>query len=156
MENYPDPTYPETQFEENKRPGFLTFLCILTFIGSGLSLLTQLLMPVTAPMTLEYMQGTSFADMPGVLDAYEQLVAMPVWQFYMMAFFYATSLIGAIYMLKMKRIGFHIYAISQLLILAAYQFVIGGELKPRPMSLFFTLLFIGLYAIYYRKYTSEL
>jgi hypothetical protein len=57
-------------------------------------------------------------------------------------------------MLKMKRIGFHIYALSQLIILAMSQFIFGGNMKPKISDLLFTLLFIGLYAIYYKRFTS--
>jgi len=154
MENYIDPIPYENPMEENKRPGFLTFLCVLTFIGSGMSLLTNLVLPMVAPIVLDYLRGTSFADAPGVMEQYEQMATTPVWQFYIAAFFCATSLLGAIYMLKMKKIGFHIYAISQLLILAVSQFLLGGRLKPGYFDLFITLLFIGLYAIYYKKFTS--
>jgi hypothetical protein len=154
MENNYEPFPYENSLEENKRPGFLTFLCVLTFIGSGFSLLSQLLMPVIAPISLEFFQGSSFASAPGLLEQYEQLVTTPVWQFYMTAFFYATSIIGAIYMLKMKKIGFHIYTIAQLAILSISQFIMGGSLKPGVANLFLTLLFIGLYAIYYKKFTG--
>jgi hypothetical protein len=54
----------------------------------------------------------------------------------------------------MNRIGFHIYTISQLVILAISQFVFGGNMKPKISDLLFTLLFIGLYAIYYKRFTS--
>ncbi|MCL2247574.1 MAG: hypothetical protein FWC10_10805 [Lentimicrobiaceae bacterium] len=153
MDNYTYTPY-ENPFEENKRPGFLTFLCVLTFIGSGLSLLSNLFSPLVAPMTLEVLKGTTWGSVPGMLDTYEQIMATPVWQFYLLAFFCATSILGAVYMLKMKKIGFHIYAISQLVQLFIGQFLIGDNFKPTLFSLFITLLFIGLYFIYYKKMTA--
>jgi hypothetical protein len=154
MENNYEPNVFENQIEENKRPGFLTFLCVLTFMGSGFSLLIHLLMPIMAPMALEFLKESSFANVPGILEPYEQFMVTPIWKFYMVAFFCATSIIGAIYMLKMKKIGFHIYAVSQLVLLATSLFIFGGSLKPGYTDLFFTILFIGLYAIYYKKFTA--
>ncbi|MCL1850225.1 MAG: hypothetical protein FWF70_02295 [Bacteroidetes bacterium] len=154
MENYTAPTCFQEPFEENKRPGFLTFLCILTFIGSGLSLLTNLLMPVFAPALLDMLRNSSATLPPNVLDIYEQTAATPIWKFYLLAFFCATSLLGAIYMLKMKRIGFHIYAISQLVQMGIGHFIIGGYYKPSFFGIFITVLFIGLYTIYYKKFTG--
>jgi hypothetical protein len=154
MENINEYTPYENPFEEKKRPGFLTFLCILTFIGSGFSLLSNLLMPIIAPIGLEFLQGSSLGDTPGVIEQYEQMVATPVWKFYLTAIFCATSVLGAVYMLKMKRIGFHLYAVAQFAILAVSQFLFGGNLQPKISDLIITLLFIGLYAIYYKKYTG--
>jgi len=154
MENFNEYNPYENPFEEKTRPGFLTFLCVLTFIGSGFSLLSQLLSPIMIPFVLEYFQGSAFGSTPGVLESYEQMAATPVWKFYLTALFCATSILGAIYMLKMKKIGFHIYAVSQLAILAASQFLFGGYLQPKISDLVVTLLFIGLYAIYYKKFTD--
>jgi hypothetical protein len=149
MENYND-NY-ETQFEENKRPSFLTFLCILTFIGSGLSLLTNLFAPIFASSLVEIVRQSAFQEAAGV---YEQMAATPIWQFYLLALFCATSILGAIYMLKMKKIGFHIYVISQIAQMCIGQFIIGGSYTPKVFGLLLTLLFIGLYAIYYKKFTA--
>jgi hypothetical protein len=154
MENQYEYNPYEQQFETKKRPGFLTFLCVLTFIGSGFSLLTNLIAPITAPMALEFVKGSSFSTVPGVVEAYEQIIETPVWHFYLVAFFCAISIFGAIYMLKMKKIGFHLYLIAQLSILALSQFVFGSALKPKISDLIITLLFIGLYAIFYKKFTS--
>jgi len=154
MDHYTAPDLYENQFEENKRPGFLTFLCILTFIGSGLSLLSHLLSPIVAPLALEIMRESSFASIPGMIEAYEQILEVPVWQFYVFAFCSATSIIGAVYMMKMKKIGFHLYTIAQLAILFISQFVVGGNLKPKISDLLITLVFIGLYAMYYKKFVS--
>jgi hypothetical protein len=152
MENNYETPYYEELFEENKRPGFLTFLCVLTFIGSGWYLLTYLLMPVFAPTFLEILRNSAASLPPNTLDVYEQMVASPIWQFYLFAFFFATSIFGAVYMLKMKKIGYHIYVISQLAQICIGQFIIGGTFKPGYFGLFLTALFIGLYAIYYKKF----
>jgi len=155
MENYNE--HYEDYFEENKRPGFLTLLCILTFIGSGYWLLFNLFVPASISTMLEIMHNTpsfsSGAFAEGI-QTFEQIAVTPIWQFYLLAFFCTTSILGAIYMLKMKTIGFHIYVISQLAQMCIGQFLIGGNFKPNISSLFITLLFIGLYSIYYKKFTA--
>jgi hypothetical protein len=154
MENNYAPDYYDNRFEENKRPGFLTFLCVLTFIGSGIVLLVYLITPVFVPTVLEMMRNSSATLPPNSLDLYEQMAITPVWKFYMLALFSATAILGAIYMMKMKKIGFHIYTISQLAQMATGHFLIGGNYKVSYFSLFITALFIGLYAIYYKKFTN--
>ena len=152
MENYTDPVYYENQFEENKRPGFLTFLCVLTFIVSGLMLLCYLIVPVFASTLVEMMRQS--APPAGTLEVYEQMAEMPIWHFCLLALLNATAILGAVYMLKMKTIGFHIYTVSKLVQLCVLQFLIGGSFQPKITGLIITCLFIGLYAIYYKKFTG--
>ena len=154
MENNYEQPYYEDQFEENKRPGFLTFLCVLTFIGSGFALLSNLVVPIFAPTLLDILRGSSASLPAGTFETYEQMASTPIWQFCLLAFFCATSIIGAVYMLKMKRIGFHVYVISQLAQMAIGQFVIGGSFTFSYFGLLITLLFIGLYAMYYKKFSA--
>jgi ABC-type proline/glycine betaine transport system permease subunit len=154
MENQYEYNPYEQPFEENKRPGFLTFLCVLTFIGSGFSLLTYLITPMFAQTFVDILRSSTAQIQPNVIEMYEQMAITPIWQFYMLALFCATSIMGAIYMLKMKKIGFHIYVISQLAQMAIGQFIIGGTYKPKWFGIFLTALFIGLYAIYYKSFTN--
>ena len=150
MENYNE--YYENPFEEKKRPGFLTFLCVLTFIGSGISLLSNLTSPVLAPIVIEALHSSPLFS--AGIEVYEQILVTPVWQFYFLAFFCATSIIGAVYMLKMKKIGFHIYVVSQLAQMCIGMFLIGGLFKPTMFSLLITVMFISLYGMYYKRFTA--
>ena len=151
MENYSNPIPYENPMEENKRPGFLTFLCVLTFIGSGSALLSNLITPMFLPLFVDAVRDNAmFANL---IEIYEKMLEIPIWQYYFLAIFCATAILGAIYMLKMKKIGFHIYAISQIAQMAIGQFLMGGSFKINYFSGFVTLLFIGLYASYYKKFT---
>jgi len=150
MENFNE--YYENPFEEKKRPGFLTFLCVLTFIGSGMSLLSNLISPVFAPMVIEMLHSSPL--FPGGAEIYEQMLETPIWHFYLLAFFCATSILGAVYMLKMKRIGFHIYVISQLAQMCIGMFLIGGLFKPTVFSVLVAVMFISLYGMYYKQFTA--
>ena len=152
MENQYNYNPYEQPFEEKKRPAFLTFLCILTFIGAGISLLSYLIMPAFAATLVDMLRNSNVPE--EVIQVYEQIAITPVWQFYLLALFCATSIMGAVYMLKTKKIGFHIYVISQLAQMAIGQFIIGGSYQPKWSGIFFTALFIGLYAIYYKNFTG--
>jgi hypothetical protein len=154
MENQYEYNPYEQPFEEDKRPGFLTFLCVLTFIGSGFWLLVNLIVPMFAQTVVDMLRSSTASVPPNAIGIYEQMAATPIWQFYLLALFCATSIMGAIYMLKMKKIGFHIYVVSQLAQIAIGQFIIGGNYQPKWQGIFFTALFISLYAIYYKKYTA--
>ncbi len=94
----------QVQEQENKRPTFLTVLCILTFIGSGLGTLTYLLMTVGMGSLMSYLGsfgggalggGTAFFGVGTVLAA--------------------ASLYGAIMMWKLKKMGFYIYAAANVI-----------------------------------------
>jgi len=152
MDNFNETNYYDP-FEEKKRPGFLTFLCVLTFIGSGSALLSNLITPPVLPIVVEALRNSS-SIFTNFIEIYEQMLVVPVWQYYFLAFFCATAILGAVYMLKMKRIGFHIYAVSQVAQICIGQFVMGGPFKPNLLSLCGTILFIGLYSIYYKKFTD--
>lgn len=110
------------------RPGMLTALCILIFIGSGLNLLFSLLL-----LVLSGTISALLADIPGFGEA---MAALPVWELILLVLLAATSLYGAIAMWKLKKMGFYIYAGAQVIMLAISFGILG---------LIFTVLFIVLY-----------
>ena len=94
--------------QENKRPVFLTVLCILTFVGSGLSLLFALIGLVAAGAIESF--ASSIPGMPemgdvGILQQIIRIVLL------------GGSLFGAIMMLKLKKLGFYLYAVANIAIL---------------------------------------
>ncbi|HRN43004.1 MAG TPA: hypothetical protein PK649_13165 [Vicingus sp.] len=88
----------ETTQSSGTRPGFLTVLCILTFIGSGLGTLFMLLATIG--------MGTLLANIPG-MDA---LMGGGTAYFAISTLISAATLYGAIQMWKLKKMGFFIYA----------------------------------------------
>ena len=121
------------------RSSVLTFLCILTFIGSGLGTFT---------MTMVYL---SYDD---VLLAYEDLKdQLPE----ITAFFrggpkffltqgilYFISLMGAIQMWKLRKIGFHMYAAAQIFMLIVPIVIIDSSMIS-IVEVLITFGFIGAY-----------
>ncbi|MGB0886479.1 MAG: hypothetical protein ACPGSL_00035 [Vicingaceae bacterium] len=81
-----------------KRPTFLTVLCVLTFIGSGIGLLGGLLMTLGMGALMESIPGMDAAMGGGT--AYFAIGTLLA----------AASLFGALQMWKLKKQGFFIYA----------------------------------------------
>ncbi|MUP37460.1 hypothetical protein [Labilibaculum euxinus] len=149
-----------------QRPGLLTALCILTFIGSGFGVLKNILGMIMSP--LQNLLDPEFFEnaLDNVHDEYarkfvEQAVAMGqkalqhIFEISLTQFIlYAASLTGAILMFQLKKTGFYIYSAAQVLLLFVAPVFIGFNLFVNIGILFgsiFTILFIALYAINLNK-----
>ncbi len=93
------------QATANQRPTFLTVLCILTFIGSGLLLLFSIL-GLFAAGALEGMAKSmpGFTSGGGILKSIILVVLA------------AGSLYGAIMMWQLKKMGFYLYALANIIL----------------------------------------
>ncbi|MFC2101223.1 hypothetical protein ACFLRZ_05275 [Bacteroidota bacterium] len=139
--------FEEEHQENNKRPDLLSLLCILTFIGSGLGFISNLFVTLsynTLVETIENGELPAMYDM--IIDNMTLLLSGGVYYFMLSFLFFGTSLFGAIFMWQLRRMGFHIYTISQILILILPALFLQGQ-GISILSFFFTGLFIGLYAI---------
>ena len=159
----------ENPFETNqlKRPTFLTVLCILTFIGSGWGVLSQLfsllftnLVDVSAQTeqlntmmdNMESGAGTSFLS--GILSSSQEVMQATMMHAKSIAVISLVlsllSLCGAILMFSLRRIGFYIYTVAQLLLLFVVPYFAGFSMIVVMGMLFsalFTVVFISLYAL---------
>lgn len=159
----------ENPFETNqlKRPTFLTVLCILTFIGSGWGVLSQLfsllftnLVDVSAQTeqlntmmdNMESGAGTSFLS--GILSSSQEVMQATMMHAKSIAVIslvlFLLSLCGAILMFSLRRIGFYIYTVAQLLLLFVVPYFAGFSMIVVMGMLFsalFTVVFIILYAL---------
>jgi hypothetical protein len=125
------------------RPGMLTVLCILTFIGSGMQLFSSLIIATFYDMFVEV--AGEFAEkfkMPG-LDLLREVKPM---FFVVTAILYAGSLAGAILMMRLKKTGFHIYTIAQILLIIAPMYYMHLP-APGTFEILFSGLFIMLYSM---------
>ncbi|MFP4060775.1 MAG: hypothetical protein ACLFUC_09870 [Bacteroidales bacterium] len=121
----------ETQaVQANQRPPFLTVLCILTFIGSGLMAIISLL-GLVASGALEGI-ASQIPGMPAVSGGGALLKVAVSFLLYL------GSLYGAFQMWNLKKLGFYVYTGAQVvLLILAFGWI----------SLFFTALFILLYGL---------
>jgi len=122
--------------QEGKRPTLLTVLCILTFIGSGLSTLLFLLATIAFG---------AVSGMMGKVPGMEALVAGGVAFFAVCFILSGVSLFGAIQMWKMKKMGFYMYAGANLVAFILPIAMLG--LPFNAMGLVWVILFVGLYGM---------
>ncbi len=130
------------------RPGLLTFLCIITFIGSGVSGLTNLLMfTFYDSFKLVYEEGgLSVFSLSSEQENLINLMLSSKPEFFLyQGLLYVVSVVGAYYMWNLKKIGIHFYAVSQILLLILQQ-VFMPTLPFPAFELLMAVLFIVLYA----------
>lgn len=126
--------------EKNHRPNFLSALCILSFIGSGLGFIGYFLASVfftkTTELIIEYSNWHSVESIS------------PLYFTLFMALS-AGSLIGAIRIWKFHRDGFYIYTIAQLSMLFLPVLWIGNN-SFSVTGAIFTAIFIVGYALNFK------
>jgi hypothetical protein len=130
-----------------KRPELLTYLCILSFIGSGLASLSNLFIFLSFDNMVNLKEEINF-DLP----EFDLMMSGGKRFFFSGFIFYSVSLFGAIRMWKLKKLGFHLYTIAQVFILLlpftfipAYPFSILGVLV--------TAAFVLGYGIHFKLMT---
>ena len=124
------------------RPNILTILCILTFIGSGMQLFSSLVIAGFYDIFVQVAQ--EIADkfkMPGV----EQLREVRPAFFLVSAILYAGSVTGAILMMRLKKAGFHVYTIFQILLIISPMYFMHQS-APGIFEILFSGIFIFLYS----------
>jgi hypothetical protein len=137
--------YQHEPQEEAKRPLFLSVLCILTFISCGLSVLGSLSITPMADVMIKVVKETEGYDPAVYADQF--LVWKAGWGFYMLVLFFTLcSLTGAILMWNLKKMGFHFYAISNIILF--YLPILWVGIPFNFGGLFFLLGFIGMYALH--------
>jgi hypothetical protein len=126
-----------------KRPDLLTVLCILTFIGSGLAAFSNFFIYLSYDEVQYILEDYGF-DFPEF-----QLILSGGKKFFLAGFIlYMISLMGAIRMWKLNKLGFHLYAAAQIFIL----------IQPVVMLRDYPFNFIGMFitAAFIYGYYSQL
>ena len=122
-------------------------MCILTFIGSGSSALANNIMFFTIEdWRLAYENGL-FENLGKLFEDEALQILMNVNPgFYLLqSAFYLISLIGAILMWNLRKTGFHLYTVAQILLLISYNLFLSSQ--PFPfIPLLLSVTFILLYA----------
>lgn len=121
---------------------FLKVLCVITFIGSGLGLLSYGIIGL--------IHGFFSSNLSLIPDEQNrELIAMLLSAgrifFFLNALLYAISFAGALLLWRMKKLGFHLYTASQLLLLILPLAYIKGFPMPGT-NIFLTILFIWGYS----------
>jgi hypothetical protein len=81
------------------------------------------------------------------------MAEVPSWKYWILVLLFLGSIFGAVLMLFMKKLGFHIYLGVQILLMFLPSFFIYNHFIPDLISLITTGIFVFLYGINY-KYMS--
>ena len=126
----------EQKPQEEGRPTFLTVLCILTFIGSGLTALLLLIGLVAAGAA-----SGVLSSIPGMGD----IGGLGTGYFLIVLVLALASLYGAIMMWKLKKMGFYLYSGANVIALIVPMIMASGKFPV--FGLIITVLFIILYGL---------
>ncbi len=132
-----------------ERPSGLSFVCILSFIGSGMSLVSHLMVWLFYDTFLELLSSDAYSSIPN-LNTEELLSYLETGGrlfFLVSAVLFLFSLAGVYKMWQLKKIGIHYYAIAQILLIIAPLLFIS-----RSMPVFGALLLSVLFIIMYARY----
>jgi len=147
-----------------KRPGFLTALCVLSYIGSGGSALYYLYNHFTFPAgyddkveklqdvldQLPEQSGILYNSTKAGLDKMEIMLENLSAITASNLLFAILSVIGITLMFKLKKNGFYLYSLANMfwLVVPLYFFGFGStNLMGVGLGLLFTILFIILYGV---------
>lgn len=142
--------------EDNKRPMFLTVLCILTFIGAGFGVLGGIIGLAMMSTTEKIFNASN--DILSNTDMGMDLEQMYRWTKISQLLNIVGSLLclaGALFMWKLKRIGFYIYIPGQVLPLIGSFMTMNSMLGGGPFAglgmgmTFFAMIFPIAFVIMY-------
>jgi len=155
-----------------KRPVGMTILLVLSLVNAILQIFSSLGMWITTPVMSQMMADgeleeamAPFLSMmnmaEGEMDAFWQLLEArlsinPLYYLFT-ALLYIGSLIGVIKLFKLQRTGFHIYSISQMLILiVAVIYIYSTQGSAGFFNDFLmTVMFILLYHLYLKRIEND-
>ena len=128
----------------------LRIVLVLTFIGSGCSFISYMAVGLFHARFVQVVDVLAQSMGEEYAIALETLTAMPRLLFVSMGLFYGISLLGAIWMWRLRRSGFHFYTLSQLVLLALPAIFMGRDFFPLGEAMM-TLLFVGFYYFTLRR-----
>jgi hypothetical protein len=120
----------------------LKILCIFTFVGSGLGLISYGIIGLIHNF---FSSNLSLIPDEQNRELIEMLLSAGRMFFFLNSILYGASLAGAILLWRMKKAGFHLYTASQLLLLILPLAYIKGFPMPGA-SIFLSILFIWGYS----------
>jgi len=132
--------------ETKNRPELLTVLCILTFIGSGTSLLANGVLYLMFDQLKELIEQQSVFSLMGSDVDLSFLLDIKSGFFLSQLLIYALSLYGAVQMFQLRKIGFHLYTIAQIALLIIPKIFV--PVLPFP---FFELMVSAVFVYLYYK-----
>jgi len=134
------------ELSPGKRPQLLTVLSILSFIGSGLSSVSNLFVFLNHDLLIETITSGVFDDMGFDLGI---LTDTNTSYFLLMGLLNIVSFTGVRQMWSLRKTGFHIYSISQLLMLIVSTVYVY---KPSGVFPMFDLVFTAFFILFFLRF----
>lgn len=119
-------------------------------IGSGMSATSYLIYGLTLPMMQQMLHSGTLPMPSEYMVALEEILGYPRPYFLCCALLYALSLTGVIMMWNLRKNGFHLYTLAQLLVLLVTVLFLGKESMPIG-NVMFTLLFVTYYFMAFKR-----
>ena len=150
----------------------MTILLVLSLINACLQIFSSLGMYVSLPIMSQMMENGDLEETMAPfltlmqisgddLDAFWQIIEVrltinPIY-YLLTALLYVGSLVGVIKMFKLQRTGFHIYSISQMLLLIITVIYIYSKLGSEGFfnEFLMTVMFILIYHLYLKRVENE-
>ena len=140
----------DNNIQEQPSYRLLRFALVLSMIGSGLYLVNYLLTGLLLPVIQSAVEAGQISYPQEFTVAVEQMLRTPRPYSFSMALLEALSLVGVIRMWRLYRNGFHVYALSQLLMLLVTGLFLGRQYVMLG-DIMMTLLFITIYFVCFRR-----
>jgi hypothetical protein len=126
-----------------KRPPLLSILCVLSFIGSGLAAVSSFITYLFHDVVVNAIATGEFDEELLALDFFASISKE---YFILHGLLMVVSFTGVWHMWNMRRSGFHLYALSQILVLIVSTIYLYNPAGISPMfDMLLTTLFILLY-----------
>lgn len=150
-----------------KRSGGLSFVLILSMIGSGWNILAHFLSAVSVALMGTMVENNGGEIPEELMTMYSQMTSLepqmitetinrfleiPTYYYIFAAMLYIVSLVGVVMMWKMRKTGFHVYTLAQLLVLLITALL--GKAYISMGDVMMTLLFVAFYAVNFFKKTD--
>ncbi|MDL2326998.1 hypothetical protein LJC67_07960, partial [Bacteroidales bacterium OttesenSCG-928-A14] len=144
------------QFSEaKKRPAALIILPILTLIGSLFMMIFTLIMASDEVMKIAqemlYQQGASDEQ----LALFQNIIDIPAWIFIFFAACILLTVVSATLMMRMQKIGFHLFIISKILLFGCGVILGKNIFSINSLYFFGSVLFTILYALQLKNMKQE-
>jgi len=120
----------------------LKILCVFTFVGSGLGFISYGIIGLIHNF---FSNNLNLIPDEQNRELIEMLLSAGRMFFFLNAVLYGVSFAGAVLLWQMKKVGFHLYTASQLLLLILPMAYISGFPMPGA-SIFLSILFIWGYS----------
>lgn len=136
----------ETNKNQLKRPVALTVLCVLSFIGSGMTALSNLFVYLNHGTVKETIESGMLGEM-GIDISF--ILRIDRVYFLLSGLLNIISFTGVRHMWSLRKAGFHLYAISQLLLL-----IVSTIYVYKPSGVFpgFDLLLASFFILLYLRF----